>query len=233
MRRHLQNRRTLRRASFAFVALAVALIATVNNGALSAAQNSYHLVEGWPQIPASVPVSGMVSWVDVDSKGLLYLFRRCPIKCSDGPHPGSSDPPGATLLFDPSGRYLGEFEPKSGGKPKEAHAIRIDRHGFIWTTDVQLNVVRKYSSDGTLLMTLGKVGVAGETPELMNKPTDVLVAADDTIFVTDGYGNQRVVKFTKEGRFVKAWGKKGTAPGEFRIPHTIVQDRAGRIIVGD
>jgi DNA-binding beta-propeller fold protein YncE len=82
-------------------------------------------------------------------------------------------------------------------------------------------------------MTLGKVGVPGETNDTFNKPTNVFVAADDSIFVTDGYGNQRVVKFSKDGRFIKAWGKKGTAPGEFRIPHSITQDRSGRIIVAD
>jgi DNA-binding beta-propeller fold protein YncE len=176
---------------------------------------------------------GFVSWVDVDASGMAYVFRRCPIKCSDGPHPGPGDPPGSVLLFDSSGKYLREWEPQSGGKAKEAHGLYIDRNGFIWTADVQLHVVRKYRADGTLLMTLGKVGVPGETPDTFNKPTNAVIAADGSIFVTDGYGNQRVVKFTKDGKFVKAWGKKGTGPGEFRIPHALTQDRSGRIIVAD
>jgi streptogramin lyase len=176
---------------------------------------------------------GFVSWIGVDAKGLMYVFRRCPIKCAEGSHPDATDPPGNVLLFDANGKYLQEWEPKSGGKAKEAHSLNIDRHGFIWTSDVQLHVVRKYRSDGTLLMTLARVGVAGETSDTFNKPTNVLVASDDSIFVTDGYGNQRVVKFSQDGKFIKAWGKRGTGPGEFRIPHAIAQDRSGRIIVAD
>src|SRR4029077_13089501 len=118
-----------------------------------------------------------------------------PVKCSNGTHPAGSDPAASVLLFDASGKYLREWDPKSGGHAKEAHSLYIDRHGFVWTTDVQLHIVRKYRADGTLLMTLGKAGVSGETPETFNQPTNVLVASDESIFVTDGYGNQRVVKF--------------------------------------
>jgi streptogramin lyase len=216
----------------AVAATVLAICHVATHRPLLAAGESYHLVDGWPQTPASVPV-GFITWMDVDAKGQLYMFRRCPAKCSDGAHPAGNDPPGSVLLFDPSGKYLNEWEPKSGGKWKEAHSLNIDSHGFIWTSDVQLHVVRKYRADGTLLMTLGKVGVPGETSDTFNKPTNVHVAADDSIFVTDGYGNQRVVKFGKDGKFIKAWGKKGTAPGEFRIPHSITQDRSGRIIVAD
>jgi peptidylamidoglycolate lyase len=214
------------------LAIAIAAMLPFGGARTSAAGSSFQLVSGWPQVPASVPM-GFISWVAADSKGLAYVFRRCPVKCSDGPHPSASDPSGTMLLFDDTGKYLREWEPKSGGKWKEAHGLSIDRNGFIWTTDVQLNVVKKYSADGTLLMTLGKNGIAGETADTFNKPTNVLVAADNSIFVTDGYGNQRVVKFDKDGKFVKAWGKKGTAPGEFRIPHSVAQDRRGRIIVAD
>jgi len=192
----------------------------------------YRLVDGWPQALASVPM-GWVSWVDVDSIGLMYVFRRCPVQCSNGTHPAGNDPAASMLLFDSTGKYLREWEPKSGGQAKEAHGLHIDRNGFIWTTDVQLHVVRKYRADGTLLMTLGKIGVPGETPETFNQPTNVLVAPDDSIFVTDGYGNQRVVKFNKDGKFIRTWGRKGAGPGEFRIPHGIAQDRSGRLIVAD
>ncbi len=199
---------------------------------LSSAANSYRLVDAWPEVRPDLPM-GFVSWADLDSQGTLLVFRRCPIKCSDGTHPAGGDPPGNVLLFDRAGRYLREWEPKSGGKAKEAHGLRVDRHGSIWTTDVQMHTVKKYAPDGTLLMTLGTSGVPGDGRDTFNKPTNVLVAADDTIFVTDGYGNQRVVKFDRNGNFVKAWGRKGTGPGDFRIPHGIAQDRSGRIIVAD
>jgi DNA-binding beta-propeller fold protein YncE len=210
----------------------LAVIAGLRVSQLAAAASTFTRVEGWPQVPSSVPM-GFISWVDVDPSGLVYVFRRCPIKCSDNPHPGANDPPGSVLLFDSSGKYLREWEPKSGGKWKEAHGLYVDKDGFIWTADVQLNVVRKYRADGALLMTLGKVGIAGETSDTFNKPTNAFVAADGSIFVTDGYGNQRVVKFSKDGKFIKAWGKMGTGPGEFRIPHAVTQDKSGRIIVAD
>ncbi|MBI3695434.1 MAG: 6-bladed beta-propeller, partial [Acidobacteria bacterium] len=83
------------------------------------------------------------------------------------------------------------------------------------------------------VMTLGKEGIAGETNDTFNQPTNVAVAADDSIFVTDGYGNQRVVKFSKDGKFIRAWGKKGTGEGEFNLPHTVAVDANGRVYVGD
>jgi streptogramin lyase len=199
---------------------------------LSAADGPFEPVAAWPEQLDSLPM-GYPSWVDVDANGTVYLFRRCAMACSNAPHPGPSDPPGSVLLYDANGKYLREWEPKLGGKWKEAHGLQIDRRGFIWTTDVMLHTVKKYSADGALLMTLGKEGVAGETKDTFNKPTNVVVAADDSIYVSDGYGNQRVVKFSKDGKFIKAWGKQGTGPGEFRIPHGIAQDRSGRIIVAD
>jgi peptidylamidoglycolate lyase len=176
---------------------------------------------------------GFVSWIALDSRGVMYVFRRCPVKCADGTHPAGNDPLADIFEFDTGGRYLQQWQPKSGGNAKEAHGLQVDSHGNFWTTDVQLQVVKKYAADGALLMTLGKSGVAGDGPDTFDKPTNVLVARDDSVFVTDGYGNQRVVKFSPKGAFVKAWGKKGTAPGEFRIPHAVTQDRSGRIIVAD
>lgn len=220
------------RAVWLAAAIVIACMWLSDGSRALGAGSSFQIVSGWPQVPAMVPM-GFISWVAADAKGLVYVFRRCPVKCSDGPHPSGGDPPGSMLLFYEAGKYLREWEPKSGGKAKEAHGLSIDRSGFIWTTDVQLHVVKKYAADGTLLLTLGKPGVPGETADTFNKPTNVLVARDNSIFVTDGYGNQRVVKFDKDGKFLKAWGKKGTGPGEFRIPHSITQNLSGRIIVAD
>ena len=83
--------------------------------------------------------------------------------------------------------------------------------------------VFKFSPDGKVLMTLGKAGVAGDGPDTFNEPTDVVVAPNGDIFVADGHGGsdsatRRIVKFTKDGKFIKEWGKLGSAPGEFRTP---------------
>lgn len=85
-------------------------------------------------------------------------------------------------------------------------------------------------------MTLGKKGVSGSGPELFDLPTDVVVAPDGTIFVTDSHRNgknNRVVKFTKDGKYIKEWGRKGSGPGEISEPHTIALDSRGRVFVGD
>src|SRR5262245_36008533 len=110
---------------------AILVAAGVHHAGLTAAEPSYRHLDNWPETLPTVPMA-FVSWVDVDSKGQTYVFRRCPIKCSDNPHPGAGDPPGSVLLFDANGKYLREWEPKSGGKAKEAHSLHLDRHGFIW-----------------------------------------------------------------------------------------------------
>ena len=94
--------------------------------------------------------------------------------------------------------------------------------------------VFKFSPTGELLRTLGTAGVAGNGPDTFNRPTDVAVAANGDIFVTDGHGpNNRVVKFSTDGRFITTWGQPGDGPGEFNQPHTITLDSRGRVFVGD
>ena len=198
-----------------------------------ASMSGYHAVEDWFQIPPDQQV-GFASWVDVDANDNVYVFRRCPVQCSDGPHPGEGDPPGSMWVFDSSGAFIEEWAPQGPqGLAKEAHGLHVDPDGNIWTTDVMLHDVKKFAPDGTLLMTLGKTGTPGETDDTFNKPTQTFVDGAGNIFVTDGYGNQRMVKLDRDGTFVMAWGTEGTAPGEFRLPHSVTQDSTGRIIVAD
>ena len=107
------------------------------------------------------------------------------------------------------------------GSPTAARATGIGQQVF------------KYTRDGQLLMTLGKKGVSGDGPDTFNGPTDVAVAPNGDIFVSDGHVNSRIVKFAKDGKFIKAWGKRGDGPGEFNVPHTIFFDSRGRLLVGD
>jgi sugar lactone lactonase YvrE len=96
--------------------------------------------------------------------------------------------------------------------------------------------VFKFSPDGKVLMTLGKAGVTGDGPDTFNQPSDVITNASGDIFVADGHGgnsNARIVKFDKNGKFIKTWGKKGTAPGEFDTPHSLAFDSRGRLFVAD
>ncbi len=121
------------------------------------------------------------------------------------------------------------------------HGGTVDRDGNLWVTDARGesgmgHQVFKFSPDGKVLMTLGKAGVSGSTPDLFDQPTDVVVAPNGDIFVTDSHRNgknNRVVKFTKDGKYVKEWGKKGSGRGEMSEPHTIAMDSRGRLFVGD
>jgi len=114
-----------------------------------------------------------------------------------------------------------------------AHTIRFDNAGNLWIIDTNSQTVRKFSEDGKVLMTLGTLNQAGEDQTHMNQPNDVAFAPNGDIYVSDGYGNDRVVVFDKNGKFVRAWGRLGARPGEFSQPHSIALDSKGRVYVAD
>ena len=125
------------------------------------------------------------------------------------------------------------------------HKITVDRDGNVWVADNgsargKGQQVLKFSPDGSLLTSLGKAGVAGSDFDEFDQPTEVAVSPNGDIFVADGHsgggtatGNARIMKFDKNGKFIKAWGRKGMGPGEFDVPHTIAFDSKGRLFVGD
>ena len=114
-----------------------------------------------------------------------------------------------------------------------AHSIRVDADGNIWLVDAAAHAVYKTDSQGNVLLQLGEKGVAGTDRSHFNLPTDVAIAPDGSIYVSDGYGSARVVKFSSEGQFILEWGKRGTGPGEFGLPHNLVVDDRGRVYVTD
>ncbi|MGA2714236.1 MAG: peptidyl-alpha-hydroxyglycine alpha-amidating lyase family protein [Bryobacteraceae bacterium] len=199
-----------------------AAVAAVNVAATNNLPNPYHPVENWAQLPAGVQW-GQVIGVQPDAHGNLWVFHR-------------SDP--AILEFDASGKYLKGF---ANGMFAQAHGLSIDRDGNIWVTDAEKKdgkgmQVFKFSPDGKILMTLGKAGVAGAGPDTFNGPSSVVVAPNGDIFVADGHGegtNARVVKFSKDGKFIKEWGKKGSGPGEFDTLHSMAMDSKGRLFIAD
>ena len=206
-----------------FARWAAIVAASIALGAPVYAQPSrYRRVDNWAQLPAGMKWGQVIS-VDGDAGGNVWVFHR-------------GQPP--LLEFDPSGRLLKSF---GEGMFVQPHGLFIDRDGFIWVTDGRGKdgkgqQVFKFNPEGKVLMTLGTAGVAGDGPNTFNAPSDVAIAANGDIFVADGHGgetNARVVKFSKDGKFIKAWGKKGSGPGEFNIPHTIALDSQGRVFVGD
>jgi DNA-binding beta-propeller fold protein YncE len=113
------------------------------------------------------------------------------------------------------------------------HGLTVDKDNNVWVTDVGLHQVFKFSHEGKLLMRLGEAKIPGNDSLHFNRPTDVAVAADGSFYVSDGYRNSRVVKFSRSGKYLFEWGKKGSKPGEFNIPHAIDLDAKGNVYVAD
>jgi DNA-binding beta-propeller fold protein YncE len=198
-----------------FLAVAASLVATLAaNGQDSRAETSYRVVPDFPQLPPSI-VLGAVSAVAENSKGQIFAFHR-------GQHP--------ILILDRPGNLIRSF---GDGLFTLAHGLRIDSEDNIWVTDASNHTMIKFSPDGVPLLKLGEKDVPGEDASHFNKPTDIAFATNGDFYVSDGYGNSRVVKFNKDGKFLKAWGKKGAAAGEFNLPHSVQLDREGRVYVAD
>jgi peptidylamidoglycolate lyase len=189
----------------------------------------YQVVHGWPELPPG-EILGQATGVDVDSKGRVWVFHRAGREWSD-PFPTDPIPHATVWVFDAAtGRRL---ESWGAGRFIMPHGITIDRDDNVWLTDVGSHQVFKFSPDGRLLLALGEAGVPGNDERHFNLPTDVVVADDGTFFVSDGYGNARVLKFAADGRLLQTWGTPGTGPGEFDLPHGIAIDAAGRVLVAD
>ena len=191
---------------------------------------SYRFVDGWAQLPDGVEAWGQTIGVEIDPAGHLWVFHRC----FDGNCIGRDDIP-AVLKYDPSGTLVDSW---GEGLFVWPHGFFLDADGNIWTTDARGengkgHQVIKFSPDGEVLMTIGTAGVAGAGEDTFDGPADVVVAPNGDIFVADGHGNNRVVKFSKDGTFLKAWGRSGTGPGEFNEPHCLAFDSQGRLFVGD
>jgi DNA-binding beta-propeller fold protein YncE len=220
--------------------------------------NPYRLAEGWPTLPNTMNGGrwGEVIRVHVARDGNIWVFHRCFNVVPPGSavciNRGEANPP--ILEFDPSGRLLKSF---GAGLFAYPHGFTVDDDGNIWTTDVNdaetvLGMsarnadgvvmgqeVLKLNADGKILMVLGKEGVAGNGPDTFDRPTGVAIAPNGDIFVADGhrpnkFGTSRIVKFTKDGRFIKTWGHKGAAPGDLDEPHDIfLGGSQNRVYVAD
>jgi DNA-binding beta-propeller fold protein YncE len=129
-------------------------------------------------------------------------------------------------------RYTAVYGP-AGCTSCGAHSIRVDHQGNIWVVDATAHVVYKMNQQGKILMTLGAKGKAGTGPKNFNLPTDVAVASNGNIWVSDGYAGARVVKFSPDGKFLLEFGKRGTGPGEFGMPHNVQVDAQERVYISD
>jgi sugar lactone lactonase YvrE len=196
------------------------LSARLIQGRSAAAASPYRTVPGWGQLTPPLKW-GEVPNVAIDPKGTVFVFTR-------------SEPP--VIELNAAGTVLKTWGDHMFVWP---HGIRFDRGGNLWITDGRAadgngQMVYKLSADGSkVLLTLGTKGVSGDGPNQFNGVTDVAIAPNGDIFVSDGHVNSRIVKFAADGRFIKTWGKKGSGPGEFNLPHSVVFDSRGRLLVAD
>ena len=176
----------------------------------------YEVDPAWPQRPADVGWGG-ISGLAVDAQDNVWIYTR-------------TNP--TVQVYAPGGTYVKGWQ--SPGTNAVAHGLRIDAGGHVWLVDVGRHTVTKHLADtGRVLLTLGTEGVPGCDATHFFKPTDVAVARNGDIYVTDGYGNARVAQFNKDGTFIREWGGLGVKPGQFSIPHSIVCDARGRLYVAD
>lgn len=213
----------------------------------------YKLVPDWPAQAMSAAGTPAGLWnliqvpgVAVDARGHVLVLHR-------GAHP--------MLEFDSAGKFVrswgdGMFSEgkvvavarkdraagasgysavygPAGCESCGAHAVRVDPEGNIWAVDAPGHVIYKMNPQRKVVMQLGQKGVSGIGPQNFNLPTDIAFSHQGEIYVSDGYGNPRVVKYTREGKYLSQWGKRGSGPGEFELPHNIAVDAQGKVYVTD
>ena len=169
------------------------------------------------------PPDGAQEWGDTisvaaDGNGSILVLRR-------------AEPP--VVVFNRAGELQSVW---GEGLFPDKHSIDVDAEGFVWITDRTDQMGYKFTMEGQQLLALGTKGVAGDdgSTDAFNRPSDVAVAPNGDIFVANGYGNSRIVHFSSDGRFIKIiGGTQGTGPGEFDLPHGVVFDSTGRLIVLD
>ena len=199
--------------------------------------NHYVEVPGFFKLPPGSSM-GSSSALMGDSKGNIWIVDRCAANSCVG---SKLDP---IMEFDAKGNFVKSF---GAGLLQFAHGFTIDSKDHLWITDGVPpgakdakggHVVLEFDTSGKLLRTMGKPGVPAMPPDGFTEPNAVLIAPDGTIFVSQNHtnnykGNPRVIKFDKNGKFIKQWGSSGTGPGEFGMPHCLAMDSKGNLYVGD
>ena len=197
----------------------------------------YELVPDWGQLPSigkDLRNSAVVSGVACDSKGQVYVAIR------DIPYPETLS--GAILVFDREGKFLKAIGEDLFTTP---HLLHINGNDEIYYTDATDHTVHKFSPSGELLMTLGGYEMgSGDRPidrfkttsapgEPFNRPTKVVEHKSGDLFVSDGYGQNRIHRLTSDGEVVVSWGETGKGSGQFELPHSLNVDNHGKVYVLD
>ncbi len=191
----------------------------------------YRTTRDWGELPPGVKWAAVTA-VEPAPDGNIYVIHRCFQNSCAG------RPEAPILKYNIRGRLLDTL---GAGMFVFPHGATVDADGNLWVTDAggangKGHQIIKFDPKGRVLMTLGKAGVSGSGPDLFDQPTDVAIAANGDIFVSDSHRNgknNRIVKFDRSGKFIREWGRKGSGPGEFSEVHTIAFDSQGRLFAGD
>ncbi len=200
--------------------------------AQSVTSNPYRPIVNWGELPQGRSW-GSTSAVEIAHDGNIWVAERCGANTCVG---SAVDP---ILLFDPEGKLLRSF---GSGLLAWPHGIDVDHEGNLWVTDAWAqgatatgHAVLKFSPEGRLLMTIGTPGTAGDPPNRLSRPSDVLVAPNGEIYVVESHdlSRSRITKWAADGAYLETWGEQGYGPKQFRDPHALAMDSQGRIFVGD
>jgi peptidylamidoglycolate lyase len=226
----------LRKIIYILIILATLLLASyflqpLKKGEGRDTVTKYEVVKNWPQLSANFHL-GNPTGIGIDTNQNIVVFQRAYRKWPlFGSLPESFITDNTILMLDrETGRIIESWGANLFIMP---HGLRVDNKNNIWVTDVGLNQVFKFSHDGKLLMKLGEAKVPGNDAGHFNQPTDVAVESDGKFYVSDGYGNSRIVKFSPSGKYLFEWGTKGNKDGEFNIPHGITIDENGNVYIAD
>jgi len=201
------------------------------------------MVDNWAQLPDGREM-GAVGKVTIDPDGEhIWALIRCDAGVEDFGIECLDSDLDVVLKFNPDGEVVESF---GGGMFIWPHGLDVDNEGNVWVTDAVTaqntpegtrgHQVIKFSPTGDVLMTLGTPGIPGNSEYSFNGPGDVVIADNGDIFITDGHNedtNNRVMKYSSDGTFIKSWGQTGYGPGEFRALHAIAIDSRGRVFIGD
>lgn len=193
------------------------------------AQPQHVVVPDWPKLPADHDL-GLCTGVGVDAANRVFVFHRSG-RVWMNPFPKEPiEKPTISIIEGATGKLLGTW---GAGRFNMPHGLTIDHEGNVWLTDLGLHQVFKCTPDGKVLLTLGEAQTPGNDHTHFNLPTDIAILSDGSFYVSDGYRNTRVVKFSADGHYQFEWGSKGSGPGEFVLPHGIAVDALGRLYVCD
>jgi peptidylamidoglycolate lyase len=191
----------------------------------------YELVNNWPDLPKELRL-GNPTGISIDTNQNIVVFHRADREWPlIGSMPDSPIQSKTILIINKdNGKLISSWGDNLFIMP---HGLKVDSQNNIWVTDVGLHQVFKFSHEGKLLLKLGQARVAAHDSEHFNKPTDIAITKGGSFYVSDGYGNSRIIKFSATGKYLFDWGIKGETEAEFEIPHGVSLDEIGNVYVAD